>query len=71
MPDLDGPGLYAEIEKRRPELLDRIIFVTGDALSDSAEQFLETIQVPVIEKPFMPDEVRDLATKMLSRHPPR
>src|SRR4029453_6619266 len=31
MPELDGPGLYRELERRRPELLSRIAFVTGSA----------------------------------------
>ncbi len=66
MPDLDGPGLYAEIEARRPELIERMIFVTGDALSDMAERFLERTRMPVVEKPFMPDEIRTLAASMLS-----
>ena len=70
MPDLDGPGLYAEIETRHPELVERMIFVTGDALSDTAEQFLKSTQVPVVEKPFMPDEIRTLAARMLAHNRP-
>ena len=26
MPELDGPGLYKELERRHPDLLHRIIF---------------------------------------------
>jgi two-component system NtrC family sensor kinase len=68
MPDLDGPGLYAEINARRPELLERMIFVTGDTLSESVKQFLESTRMPVVEKPFVPDEIRTLAAKMLSQN---
>ena len=32
MPDLDGPALYRELAARRPELLARLVFVTGDTL---------------------------------------
>lgn len=67
MPDIDGPGLYAEIETHRPELLERMVFVTGDALSEIAENFLKRTQMPVVEKPFIPDEIRALAAEMLSR----
>ncbi len=65
MPDLDGPGLYAELEERRPELAARMIFITGDSLSEGAERFLETCGRPYIEKPFVPDEIRRLTAAML------
>jgi CheY-like chemotaxis protein len=52
MPDLDGPGLYRRLEEERPELLDRLIFVTGDTLGRHARQFLEQTARLVIEKPF-------------------
>src|SRR5262249_37564303 len=33
MPELDGPGLYHALESRRPDVLQRFIFLTGDTLS--------------------------------------
>jgi PAS domain S-box-containing protein len=67
MPDLDGPGLYAEIERKHPELLDRMIFITGDTLSPEAKGFLATAKRPVIEKPFVPDDVRRVVREVLDR----
>jgi PAS domain S-box-containing protein len=67
MPDLDGPGLYAEIERKYPELLDRLIFITGDTLSPRAKGFLATAKGPTIEKPFVPDEVRRVVREVLDR----
>jgi CheY-like chemotaxis protein len=52
MPELDGPGLYREVEHRHPELLRRFIFITGDALSPETSKFLETTRVPSLQKPF-------------------
>jgi two-component system NtrC family sensor kinase len=58
MPQLDGPGLYEEICRRDPAMADRLLFITGDTLSASARVFLQRVQRPAIEKPFVPDEVR-------------
>jgi CheY-like chemotaxis protein len=66
MPDLDGPGLYAALESLEPRLRKRVIFVTGDTLSEGAKRFLSESCRPVIEKPFVPDEVRRVVTQALA-----
>jgi PAS domain S-box-containing protein len=58
MPELDGPGLYREIEEHLPHLLRRIIFLTGDTLSSEARDFLEKAGVSRLNKPFRAAEVR-------------
>jgi PAS domain S-box-containing protein len=58
MPELDGPGLYREIEVLLPHLLRRIIFLTGDTLSPEAREFLEKVGISRLNKPFRAAEVR-------------
>ena len=58
MPQLDGPGLYEELCRRDPAMADHLLFITGDTLSASARFFLQRVQRPAIEKPFVPEEVR-------------
>jgi CheY-like chemotaxis protein len=58
MPELDGPGLYREIEVLLPHLLRRIIFLTGDTLSPEAREFLEKEGISRLNKPFRAAEVR-------------
>jgi two-component system NtrC family sensor kinase len=58
MPDLDGRALYQEIEKRWPGLRSRVVFVTGDTLASSLRDFVTQSGRPVLEKPFLPSEVR-------------
>jgi two-component system NtrC family sensor kinase len=58
MPDLDGRALYQEIEKRWPTLRNRVVFVTGDTLASSLRDFVTQSGRPVLEKPFLPSEVR-------------
>jgi PAS domain S-box-containing protein len=60
MPDVDGPGLYTRIKNAYPHLVDRIIFITGDALGPSIRAFLDQTGLPCLEKPFDPKEVRQL-----------
>jgi PAS domain S-box-containing protein len=58
MPDVDGRTLYREIQQRWPEQATRVAFVTGDTLSSSLHEFADKCGCPVIEKPFLPSEVR-------------
>jgi PAS domain S-box-containing protein len=58
MPDLDGRALYREIERRWPERAAQVVFVSGDTLTSTLREFAEQSGRPVIEKPFLPSEVR-------------
>lgn len=58
MPDLDGPGLYNALREQNPSIAERMVFVTGDTLSPAARRFLDGANRPVIEKPFVPEDVR-------------
>ena len=58
MPDIDGRALYQEIARRWPERTRRVVFVTGDTLASALREFVNGSGRPVIEKPFMPSEVR-------------
>jgi CheY-like chemotaxis protein len=57
MPDLDGPALYRELAAQRPELLSRIVFMTGDTLSGDMTGFLSETGVRLLEKPLDPTAV--------------
>ena len=71
MPRLDGPSLYATLERQDPDLLKRTGFVSGDTLSPSARVFLERVHRPFIEKPFTLEEVRNLVDQILGRQEER
>jgi PAS domain S-box-containing protein len=66
MPDLDGRALYQEIERRWPRRTARVVFVTGDTLSPSLREFVERSDRPVIEKPFMPSDVRRIVAELVT-----
>ncbi|MEM7121060.1 MAG: PAS-domain containing protein [Pseudomonadota bacterium] len=66
MPDLDGKAVYAEMERRVPHLLDRLIFVTGDLLSQPTDAFLTKTGRPYLTKPFLPGQVRSTVADLLA-----
>ncbi len=55
MPGMGGKELYAHIMINNPELADRMLFITGDVLSDDTQVFLKTTAAKYIEKPFKID----------------
>jgi two-component system NtrC family sensor kinase len=64
MPDLDGRALYREIERRWPERAGHVVFVTGDTLASTLREFAAESGCPVIEKPFVPSDVRRVVAEM-------
>ena len=64
MPDLDGRALYQEIEQRWPGAGLRVVFITGDTLASALREFVSKSGRPVIEKPFLPGEVRRVVAEV-------
>ena len=64
MPDLDGRALYGEIKQRWPAQAARVVFVTGDTLASALRDFVSDSGCPVIEKPFLPSEVRRIVAEL-------
>jgi CheY-like chemotaxis protein len=64
-PVMDGKQLYHYIEDRYPELVNRVIFTTGDVMSNDTQDFLKQTGRPVLLKPFSPDELNALVGETL------
>jgi CheY-like chemotaxis protein len=67
MPELDGPALYREVERRYPQLASRFAFLTGDALGDETRAFLEALHAPHLGKPFSAEDVIQVLRQVLTR----
>ena len=52
MPHCSGVELHRELLAKRPDLVQRLVFSTGDVASADAATFLASCGRPVIEKPF-------------------
>ena len=60
MPGLGGPEVLRCLEGLRPEIVDRVLFITGDTVSPGTQSFLQTQEeVGVLHKPFSLEELRD------------
>ena len=57
MPRVDGMTFYRTLERERPEMARRILFVTGDVAGTEAERFLDETGCRWLAKPF---RLRDL-----------
>ena len=64
MPDLDGRALYREIEQRWPHQAARVVFVSGDMLTAALREFVTASGRPLIEKPFLPSDVRRVVVEL-------
>ena len=52
MPELDGVALHAAVLAERPELVRRIVFISGGAVSDRARAFIRQAGLRLLPKPF-------------------
>jgi signal transduction histidine kinase/CheY-like chemotaxis protein len=66
MPNLSGVDFYLELERIAPEELDKIVFLTGGAFVPQAREFLDNVPNLRLEKPFTPEELRDVVSRLLS-----
>lgn len=58
MPVLTGVDFHERLAPIAPELLDRVIYMTGGAFSPRAIDFLKRAQIRQLEKPFGLVELR-------------
>jgi len=66
MPELDGLGLYREIEQHRPELLHRFVFITGTSEHAEYQSFIDDVKAPILMKPFDMVELQRVARGVLT-----
>lgn len=64
MPDLDGEGFHAALEKTRPDLAARFGIITGDAMGKKVMAFLRRGACPHIEKPIDVGELSALIDQL-------
>jgi len=65
MPELDGVGLYRELEQQHPHLLPRLAFVSGTTEPPEYASFLERTGATVLGKPFGITDVHRLVQRIL------
>jgi CheY-like chemotaxis protein len=68
MPGMDGIAFFARMKAEHPELATRLAFVSGDVLHRDLARLRAASDRPIIEKPFDPQLVRDIAMLLLAPH---
>ena len=67
MPELDGVGLYRELEQQHPSLLPRLAFVSGTTEPPEYASFLERTGATVLSKPFAVADLHRLVQRCIQR----
>ena len=67
MPGLSGIELHHRIERDAPEVLPRLVFSTGDLVSDEAAHFARETSCEILEKPFEFAKLRLTIDRILGR----
>ena len=67
MPAVGGPTFFEILQTTRPDLLIKVLFVTGDTMSQSTQEFLQRAARPVLSKPFDPERLRQMVRENLER----
>jgi len=65
MPELDGVGLYRELEQQHQSLLLRLAFVSGTTEPPEYASFLERTGATVLSKPFAVADLHRLVQRLL------
>jgi DNA-binding NtrC family response regulator len=69
MPDFSGMDLYLWLKDHRPELLSRIILMTGGAFTEVSRRFLRDPAIVTLEKPFNIMDVQEIIQQRLVKQP--
>jgi CheY-like chemotaxis protein len=65
MPELDGAGLYRELERQQPSLLQRLAFVSGSTEVPEYASFCQRTAVTLLGKPFTLEDLLRLVQRLL------
>ncbi|MHB8483818.1 MAG: response regulator [Nitrospiria bacterium] len=64
MPGLNGQKLYKYMSEVKPHLIHRCILITG-AMNDQLAQFCKSVNLPFLQKPFSPLDLKKIIGSVL------
>jgi len=64
---VDGAQVYAWVAQHRPDLVSRIVFITGDIANEETVATLRETGAPCVEKPFRVQQFIDVVSRTLGR----
>jgi PAS domain S-box-containing protein len=66
MPDVSGVDVFEQMQSLHPQLVERMVFITGGTFTEVTREFAETCQRPVLLKPFDVQALRELVDEVAS-----
>tara|TARA_R110002096_G_scaffold171490_8_gene344660 strand:- start:72264 stop:73931 length:1668 start_codon:yes stop_codon:yes gene_type:complete len=66
MPEVDGLHVYQALEARYPELISKLVYLSGGVFTDRMSSFLETIKPRLLDKPVSRDALLDAIEALTS-----
>jgi len=66
MSGVSGIDLYQTLKKKRPDMADRTVFITGDTMTEETNDFLASSGRPYLAKPFTPVEFLEIIEDALA-----
>ena len=64
MPGLNGVRLYEHLVATKPAMAPRVLFMTGDMVNESFQDFLREHNLTCLSKPFATREFRAAVAKL-------
>lgn len=70
MPGTDGVGVYEELQRQHPELLERMVFSSGAPTSARAQAFLSNPEIVFLNKPISGEALKRFVAQRQARKIP-
>lgn len=67
MPEMSAAEVWDRLADTQPELLERVVLLTGGAFTREAQAFVDRSGAPVVDKPFSARTLRDVVRQLLKR----
>lgn len=64
---VDGADVHSWITQHKPELVCRVIFITGDTVNEETAATLRRTGAPYVEKPFRVQQLLSIVEKTLGK----
>ncbi len=67
-PVISGSQLYEYLKREHSELINKVIFATGDTLSETTREFLERVKRPFLTKPYTTAQIKNLVVQTIEQN---
>jgi two-component system NtrC family sensor kinase len=62
---VDGADVHAWLVRNRPQLVSKLIFITGDIVNEETAKTLARTGAPCVEKPFRIQQLMEVVKKIM------